>query len=412
MIPMIDLFTGIGAFSLAGKRNGNFNTIFCSENENYNVKFIERNLELDNCGNIEYAVVSEQNHPDKHMVDSDLVPVEETGFSPLCLADFFEGVLDFPKLVTGGFPCQDASPAYLQGGEGIKGEKTGLVKHQLRIMEDLEIEIGIFENSEKLNSRGLHSLLKELDGLGYCVEWETISATAWGYPHYRHRVFMVSYLKSSLIYKSNIRVMDYVRAQAQPKPKWRLPLLSSPEEVLARAVVENTRSIRLRTKRINSIGNSVIPDIPESIMNVISDTLGYSSKLDGIKPKTLKETPTLYLAQSGWVESIQSDMFRENSLPTNKMPRRGIMVDGVIKTSPKRCDILDPINKKYQGLYSTIILKDGNNNFTTRSRLNRPGKLGGLIGDIMKIGADVGGLHPEWCEEFMGMPKGYTELKY
>ncbi|MFQ3188927.1 MAG: hypothetical protein ACI936_000047 [Paraglaciecola sp.] len=347
-----------------------------------------------------------------HFLDEDKVPVEETGLSPLCLEDFFNDTLPWPQMTTGGFPCQDLSSAYLQGGEGIEGEKSGLVFEQLRIMENLEIEMAVFENSWQLNKKGLAVILIELNELGYCVEWETISATAFGYPHFRHRLFIVCYLKTSPIYKNNIRIMDLVRGQAQRKPTWKMPLLSQPQKVLKSAVAIDTRSIKLRTKRINSLGNSIVLDIPEAILNAISDSYGLSAKLKEIKPITSKKTNHLFLTQNGWVDKSQSSLFDQDTKVTSDMPRNGFMDAGVINYSATRCPIFDPTNTKYSNLFSTLIRKDGNNTFTTKSRLSRPGKLGGLVGEIMGIGASVGGLHPEFCEEFMGYPKGYTELAY
>lgn len=404
-LSMIDCFTGIGGFHLAGMRNGAIQTICTSEIDAYNVRLINQNLNLDNAGDINYVVVNEETHPAKSLLKEDLVPVEETGFSPLCIEDFYNDILPWPSILTGGFPCQDVSSANLQGGTGIKGLRSGLVHEQLRIMESLEIEIALFENSPNLTAKGLSFILSELDRLGYCVEWETISATAFGYPHYRHRIYLCAYLKDSDIFKSNVRIMDLVRAQAQEVPQWKLPLFHhDPEWIINNSVVENTRSIHLRTKRINSLGNSVIPDIPEAIFNAITDTKMMTGHLKGVTAKTMNEDATLRLTESGWTDVISDAVVL-------KMPRRGIMVDGIICSSKKRCEILDPLSTKYKGLSSTLIRKDGNNNFTTRSRLNRPGKLGGLIGDIMALGVSIGGLHPEFCEIYMGYEKGYTELK-
>ena len=129
-------------------------------------------------------------------------------------------------------------------------------------------------------------------------------------------------------------------------------------------------------------------------------------------PKPLKaEKYVASLLSNGWGK-VQVDLFDDSSTEyLEAIPDRGIMINGEIH-SGEPDPVLNPNYNVYKGLYSTIIARDGNNNFTTRSRLNRPGKLGGLTGDIMKLGVDVGGLHPEFCESFLGFPKGYTELAY
>lgn len=57
MKKMVDLFTGLAGFTLAGHRTGKIETIFTSEIDSYNVKFIAQNLELENAGDINFVCV-------------------------------------------------------------------------------------------------------------------------------------------------------------------------------------------------------------------------------------------------------------------------------------------------------------------------------------------------------------------
>lgn len=402
----LDLHTGIGGFHVAAQRNGKIKTIMCSEVDPFNNKLIDSKLDLENAGDICSMALSEQFHPDTaRIATEDIVPCEESGLSSVTLEDFMEGVLPFPDIATSGFPCQNVTPANLLDDSGIDGEQSGLIRENLRIIEDLEIPYIVLENSERLNRKGLSYILAEFDRMGYIVEWETISAASFGFPHYRHRLYVVAYRKHTKVATTKTRVFDTVRWAAQyfNEMPFRFPLLSeSPDWVKANAVAEQPRSIKLRTKRINGLGNAVVPEIPFHIFNGITLAEFGEERIDGhanfhhVAPKSL---------------SVKGNQILDgNGHATTVMPTRGYMKDGAIYSDGQRCTLLNPTKTAYSGLYSTLIRKDGNNNFTTKSRLNRPGKLGGLVGEIMSLGVNQGGLHPEFCEQFMGYEKGYTDL--
>ena len=157
------------------------------------------------------------------------------------------------------------------------------------------------------------------------------------------------------------------------------------------ATVIDQTSIDRCTKRINSIGNGVVPDIPEAIFNII-----LNAEKGDLAKLTTNNTPAA---------------LRKNSLTELKLPSTGFFKDGMIYSSNERDTILNPSKKKYKGLYSTIISRDGNNNFTCKSRLTRPGGLGGVVANIMKLGADEGGLDPIFGEMLMGYEPNHTLLK-
>ena len=399
----LDLFTGIAGFSLEAEKTGRFKTIMTSEIDGYCNKLIDQKWGLENAGGVEGVAVRSDIHPDKYLVDEDLVPCEETGFSSICLEDFYDGAIEFPFVVTGGFPCQSISSSNTNA-EGIDGEFSNLVKEQMRIISALEPKFCIFENSALLVGRGLDYILKELSDLGYIVEWETLTAAAFGYPHYRHRCYIVAYLPEANVAKMNTRIFDYVRCLVPQSPEWKLPL-NQPEhaaEVLDFAVVENPRSVKLRTKRINALGNSIIPDIAAALFNAIIAII--DNKFWHIPPAT-----NTYASLKGqeWVLASTGGTTRDHYF---KFPASGYMKDGICVSPLDICRKLNPTKTQYPNLFSTLIKKDGNNNFTSKSRTSRPGKLGGLIGDLISLGTDTGGLNPEFAEAFMGYSIGYTEL--
>lgn len=407
-LKMIDLFTGIGGFTLAGERTGMIDTIMCAETDSYNKKLIDQNLSLDNAGDISHFGTSELLHPQNPINNPkyDETPaVELTGFCTVTAQDFYEGILPYPDIITGGFPCQEVTSANVHCQDGIDGVQSGLVQDQLNIIEDLEPSYVIFENAERLNSKGLDRILTRLNTLGYIVEYETVSAIAFNYPHYRHRMYIVGYLPSSAVATNQARVFDSLRTIAQynlDKP-YKLPLAEeAPEWLRENSVAKDPKSIKLRTKRINSLGNAIIPDIAKAIFDsIIYEEKNVSADNEN-ESSTSNTEPTLSLQGEQWVD--------KHGIVTHKLPSRGFMNEGILY-STEVCRLLNVSKQRYEGLYPTLLRKDGNNNFSCKSRLSRPGGLGGLTGKIMSIGVSEGGLHPNFCERFMGYDKDYTLLK-
>ena len=397
MLKMIDCFTGIGGFHLAAEAEG-IHTIVTSETESFNCRHIDQKLNLDNVGDVASLGISEHQNP--NFTHEDIVPVEETGFSTYSYEDFMEGTVDWPDIISGGWPCQDIAPANPNNANGINGTKSSTYKELVRLLEDFEPKYGVFENSERLSQRGLCVILKELDRLGYHAQWETISASAFGYPHYRHRLYLVVYRNDTNIARYQLDAFSECRKEAKHQMglPFKLPLTSEdPNWHLKNAVVDNPKSIKLRTKRINSLGNAIIPDIARAIFRSIKKSEDNPSQCEKVSQRVPYEK----------LLSISLSTV-SNEKAFLKLPSRGLMLNGSLFNTDK-CSLLNPHKTHFKGMLSTLIKKDGNNNFTTKSRLNRPGKLGGLVQDIMKLGVVQGGLHPEFCEKFMGYPQNYTK---
>ncbi|MEZ8028359.1 DNA cytosine methyltransferase [Enterovibrio norvegicus] len=406
----LDLFTGIGGWHLAAERNGHIETICTSEIDPYKVKFIDRNLGLDNAGSIINVAVPAACHPHSSYADDDRVAVEETGFTSLCIEDFYEGIIPFPDSITGSFPCREVSPANTLNNEGINGEHSSLIHEQLRIIEDLEPRYVAMENSELLRLRGLDYILSEFNRMGYCVEYETVAACHFGLPHYRHRLYLVAYLPDSAVGQTNTRVFDSVRKMATKHPNDTIPFMNDADQALLDfATVREPKSIKLRTKRINALGDAIIVDIAEGIFAGITHCEQRDNRRSKPKPRS-DEMYKASLTEQGTWAILQPDLFDPASQSLQDLPARGLMINGELFSGP-RDPVLNPAKTMYPSVFSTILRRDGNNNFTCKSRLNRPGRLGGVIGDLMRLGCSEGGLNPEFAEVMMGYERGYTALK-
>jgi DNA (cytosine-5)-methyltransferase 1 len=158
-MKILDLFSGIGGFSLGLERAGMQTIAFC---------------EVDPV----CRQVLKKHWPN--------VPIFED-VKTLAAKDIHDTV----DVICGGFPCQDISLA--GKGAGLAGERSGLWYEYHRLIEEIRPRYVIIENVAALRSRGLDEVLRCLDALGYDAEWHCIPAAAVGAPHQRDRVWIVGY---------------------------------------------------------------------------------------------------------------------------------------------------------------------------------------------------------------------------
>ena len=167
MYRTLDLFAGIGGFSLGLERTGGFQTVaFCE---------IDKKAQL---------VLK------KHWPGVPIYGDIKDLTSERLQAD---GIV--PDVITGGFPCQDISGA--GKGKGIVGERSGLWSEMFRLIGDVRPTWAIIENVSALRSKGLTLVLQDLCSVGYCAEWHCIPASAVGAPHQRDRIWIVAYPHTS-----------------------------------------------------------------------------------------------------------------------------------------------------------------------------------------------------------------------
>jgi DNA (cytosine-5)-methyltransferase 1 len=160
MLNVLDLFAGIGGFSLGLERTGGFKTVaFC---------------EVDKKAQ---AVLN------KHWPH---VPIYDD-VTKLKGKDLNETI----DIITGGFPCQDISLA--GKGAGLEGARSGLWWEFHRLIKEIQPKWVIAENVSALRSRGLDQVLSSLSEIGYDAEWHCIPASAVGAPHRRDRIWIVAY---------------------------------------------------------------------------------------------------------------------------------------------------------------------------------------------------------------------------
>jgi DNA (cytosine-5)-methyltransferase 1 len=96
-------------------------------------------------------------------------------------------------LLAGGVPCQAASRAGKQRG---KDDDRWLWPEAVRVLGEVRPTWALFENPPGIGDVGLARILAEMEGLGYEVRVFGIPACAVGAPHRRERYWIVAHAES------------------------------------------------------------------------------------------------------------------------------------------------------------------------------------------------------------------------
>lgn len=177
---LLDLFTGIGGFSLGLDRAG-FNTIAFCEIEEYPRKVLKKHWpDVPIAGDI--RLLSYDREKQELIYDGKTI---------------YRGSI---RAICGGFPCQDLSTAGRQSG--IHGDRSGLWFQYARIIGEVRPDYFIVENVKNLISgqkgEWFEAFLCSVASLGYDAIWHCITASDAGAHHHRDRVWIVAYPNGSL----------------------------------------------------------------------------------------------------------------------------------------------------------------------------------------------------------------------
>lgn len=289
-MKVLDLFSGIGGFSIGLEKAGMKTITFC-EIEEYPSKILK-----------------------KHWPG---IPIARD----VRLLSYREGILyegDEPiyrgtiDVICGGFPCQDLSVAGKQAG--IEAERSGLWSEFARLISEIRPRFAIVENVTALLSgpsgrpgRWFGRVLGDLAEIGFDAEWHCIPASELGAHHHRDRVWIMAYPNRShlardrmsgrvqkekpdinsgggdWLTRENVAYPTGSRQQGQGKVEQSLFAEAYREGKTINAFSGGTPEIwqvepelgRVadgvpdRSHKLKALGNAVVPQIPEIIGNAI-----------------------------------------------------------------------------------------------------------------------------------------------
>lgn len=245
-LRVLDLFSGIGGFSLGLERTGGFETVAFCEIEPFPRRVLAKHWPTVPC------------YDDVRTLTAARLAAD--GIGPV-------------NVITGGFPCQDLSVAGKRAGLG-EGTRSGLWSEIIRLVGELRPQFVIVENVANLLSgpserRGgwFGRVLGDLAECGYDAEWENIPASALGAPQSRQRVYFVAY--SVEIHVEQVLASASFRSGQLGGSAWH----AWPKRLDQSFVCREADGLPGDVDRIGALGNSVVPQIPELIGHAILASL-------------------------------------------------------------------------------------------------------------------------------------------
>lgn len=236
-LRVLDLFSGLGGFSLGLERTGGFETVAFCEIEEFPRRVLAKNWPGVPC------------YHDVRELTADTLRRDGIAVDVIC----------------GGFPCQDISSAGKRAG--IHGERSGLWFEFDRIIGEIRPQFVIVENVGQLANRGLLEVLGGLASRGYDAEWAPIPAAFAGAPHWRERLWIIAYPERGERWEEPyFRSVGRMGRQQQSVPwhdDWEtaLSILRGLDDGLPRSVAST-----------DGYRNAVVPQIPELIGRAILES--------------------------------------------------------------------------------------------------------------------------------------------
>lgn len=167
MLKHLDLFSGIGGFSLGLESAGLVETVAFCDFDKYCQQILKKNFP----GVPIYGDVKELNY-DKLKADG----------------------IDTIDIITGGYPCQPFSVAGRKKGEE---DPRHVWPEMFRLVQELRPTWVIGENVGGHIKLGLDTVLENLESEGYSARTFSISASSIGANHKRERVWIIANLADS-----------------------------------------------------------------------------------------------------------------------------------------------------------------------------------------------------------------------
>lgn len=241
----IDLFAGIGGFSLAAEWMG-WET----------VAWVEQN---------QYC----QEHILKHFFPT------AKGCSKI--EDFdgteYRNTID---IITGGFPCQPFSNNGLKKG---KADHRFLWDEMLRVIRNVQPHTIIAENVYGLvtmeNGKTLHRILLDLEGEGYRTQPIIIPACAVQADHRRDRIFIIAHSERKRLERKQpcSEIQHEQKANAAFRPIKSIYENDLPTSRFLRA----NNGFSHRMDRTKALGNAVVPQVIYQLYQIINQSIFQTS---------------------------------------------------------------------------------------------------------------------------------------
>jgi len=213
---VLDLFSGLGGFSLGLERTGHFETVAFCDNDKFSKAILDK-------------------HWKGIKVYDDVREISEEKFK--------EDGIEFPDIITGGFPCQPFSVAGKQKGTS---DDRHLWPEMFRIIKTFKPRFVIGENVRGIvniqDGVVFETVCTDLESEGYEVQPFNIPAAGVGAPHRRERIWFIAIREESVVNSDNIRFKQH--STTKEETSWRG----------TSATFESTSSSSPRSNVANTVG--------------------------------------------------------------------------------------------------------------------------------------------------------------
>lgn len=231
-VQILDLLSGIGGFSLGFERCGMRTAAFC---------------EIDPfC-----RKVLSQHWP--------AIPIY-VDIRQLSKRRLSHDGIHYIDIICGGYPCQPFSVAGHQRGER---DPRHLWPEMHRLIREIRPRWVVCENVDGHIELGLDTVLTDLEAAGYTCWTFIVPACAVGASHRRDRVWIIANAPGIGPQKSLGAKGRQPAQELSAEPIWR--------ELPSPFTCRSTDGIPFLVDRIRTLGNAVVPQIPELIGRAIMD---------------------------------------------------------------------------------------------------------------------------------------------
>ena len=248
---VLDLFSGLGGFSLGLERTGHFETVAFCDNDKFSKAILDK-------------------HWKGIKVYDDVREITKEKFK--------EDGIEFPDIITGGFPCQPFSVAGKQKGTS---DDRHLWPEMFRIIKAFQPRFIIGENVRGIvniqDGVVFETVCTNLEDEGYEVQPFNIPAAAVGAPHRRERIWFIAVREESMVNSDNIRFEQH--NETEKTTSWRGT--SATIESTSSTNVVNSEHIGSSTSEIERSFNTSSNNDKER-QNETSESKGTSGPRDGI----------------------------------------------------------------------------------------------------------------------------------
>ena len=229
---VLDLFSGIGGFSLAFKSIAS-TVAYCDIDPN------SRDVLMSN---IQKGLL------DDATIFNDVTKINRHDLEHLK-----------PNMITAGFPCTDISAAN-PTGQGLKGKHSGLFKHIIRIIDEIpSVQIVFLENSPRILKKGFSTVKKQMQNRGFSVKYIIVSAKDVGALHKRLRWYCLCTRSNPPLPLIHERFYQYPWDNANK---------------VKRLLHVNLEKKKMAHIRCQLLGNTIVPQCAMVAWNTLCDSSG------------------------------------------------------------------------------------------------------------------------------------------